>query len=204
MHDLNEFIKQEREKREMENPQPVQSAVNVRSSLLALKNAVDGFGNLDGNPLIENIKKVETVIEKKDQTFIQPTVSNNQNLSKQSIKENNVVYDEKDDKFTKDLLMKTRQFISGSATNPVTQPIIKEEIYHPQPVQPDYRFNHVNSSNYNTPNQILKSDVLTALKDTITDLYVKERIESVIKEYLQTDEGKILIKSIVVGLFKKK
>lgn len=199
MNNLNDFIKKERERKEIENPQPVQSAANVRSSLLALKNAVDGFGSLEGNPLIENIKKVETVVERKDQGFIKPTLG-----TKQPILDNNVHFNEKDDQFTKDLLMKTRQFISGGVANPITQPIIKEEIYHPQPVQPDYRYNHVNPSNFNIPNQVSKNDVLTALKDTITDLYVKERVESVIKEYLQTDEGKILIKSIVVGLFKKR
>jgi hypothetical protein len=204
MNNLSEFIKKERERKEIENPQPIQSPTNVRSSLLALKNAVDGFGSLEGNPIIENIKKVETVVERKDQGFIQPTVGTKPQSSRQPILENNVSYNEKDDQFTKDLLMKTRQFITGSGTNPITQPVIKEEIYHPQPVQPDYRYNHVNPSNFNTPNQVSKNDVLTALKDTITDLYVKERVESVIREYLQTDEGKMLIKSIVVGLFKKK
>lgn len=203
MHNLSEFIKQERERKEVENPQPVQSPANVRSSLLALKNAVDGFGSLEGNPLIENIKKVETVVERKDQGFIQPTVGVKPQSSKQPIAESNVVYDEKDDKFTRDLLMKTRQFITGGSvnTNSAPQPsVIKEDIYHPQPVQPDYRYNTVSA----TASQISKSDALAALKDTITDLYVKERVESVIKEYLQTDEGKILIKSIVIGLFKKK
>ena len=200
MHNLSEFIRQERERKEQESPQPVQSPANVRSSLLALKNAVDGFGSLEGNPLIENIKKVETVVERKDQGFIQPTVGVKPQSFKQPIAESHVVYDEKDDKFTKDLLMKTRQFITGGVHAPAPQPsVIKEDIYQPQPVQPDYRYNTVP-----TTSQISKSDALAALKDTITDLYVKERVESVIKEYLQTDEGKTLIKSIVIGLFKKK
>lgn len=210
MDNLSELIKKEREKKEQESPQNVQSPANVRSSLMALKNAVDGFGSLEGNPLIENIKKVETVIERKDNNgFIQP------NLGKQSpsqkIMTNTGGYDsekEKEDQFTKDLLMKTRQFVTGGThvnpTTPQTRPFINEEIHHPEPTQPDHRYNYINPSNFNIPNQVSKTDVLSALKDTITDLYVKEKVESIIREYLQTDEGKMLIKSIVVGLFKKK
>jgi hypothetical protein len=195
MHNLNDFIKKEREKREIENPQPVQSPTNVRSSLLALKNAVDGIAPLQGNPIIENIKKVENVVERKtNNSFVQPI------LEKQNI-ETNIPYEEKDDQFTKDLLMKTRQFITGAPS--VQQQIVKENtIYQSPVVEPDVRYNHnhLNVSGHSPS----KNDILSALKDTITDLYVKEKIESVIKEYLQTDEGKTLIKSIVIGLFKKK
>ena len=38
MYNLNEFIEQERKKKEIESPQPVQNPVNVRMSLMALKN----------------------------------------------------------------------------------------------------------------------------------------------------------------------
>lgn len=210
MNNLSEFIKKEREKKELESPQNVQSPANVRSSLMALKNAVDGFGPLEGNPLIENIKKVETVVERKDNSgFIQP------NLGKPSSPQKTMTttggYDiekEKEDQFTKDLLMKTRQFVTGGAhinPTPQTRPFINEEVYHPEPTQPDHRYNYINPSVLNVPTkEISKHDVLGALKDTITDLYVKEKVETIIREYLQTDEGKMLIKSIVVGLFKKK
>lgn len=203
-NNLSEFIRKERERKEQENPQPVQSPTNVRNALFALKNAVDGYGSLEGNPLIENIKKVENVVERKEQAFIKPIVGQQQ-LPKQTIVENNINFDEKDDKFTKDLLMKTRQFITANTNvNSNIQPIIKEETYHPKPIQPDYMYNHTNQANFNVHNNISKSEILSALKDTITDLYVKERVESIIREYLQTDEGKMLIKSIVVGLFKRK
>jgi hypothetical protein len=203
MNDLKEFIEKERAKREVENPQPVQSPASVRTSLLALKQAVDGFAPLEGNPLIENIKKVENVVERKDTNFIQP-IPNNKPSTKSSVN-NGMIYEEKDDKFTKELLLKTRQFITGSAGGNITPMINENTIYHPPVVEPDHRYNHINPSVLNVPgHNPSKNDVLSALKDTITDLYVKEKVESIIKEYLQTEEGKMLIKSIVIGLFKKK
>jgi hypothetical protein len=203
MNDLNKFIKEERAKREMENPQPVQSPANVRNSLLALKNAVDGFAPLEGNPLIENIKKVENVVERKENSgFIQP-VTGVKSTPKAPMQEPQMMFEEKEDKFTKDLLLKTRQFITGG-TNVAPSMVTENTPYHPPVVEPDPRFNYVNPSNFNYSQFPSKNDVLSALKDTITDLYVKEKVEAIIKEYLQTDEGKMLIKSIVVGLFKKR
>jgi hypothetical protein len=199
MTDLSEFIKQERAKNPQQSPQ---SGANVRSSLLALKNAVDGFGSLEGNPLIENIKKVETVVEKKDNNgFIPPVMGNNRPTAKAPVQEHQMMFEEKDDKFTKDLLMKTRQFVTG-VPQVQQQPIIKEStIQQISEIQPEFGSRYTNPMQSISPS---KNDVMSALKDTITDLYVKEKVEAVIKEYLQTDEGKMLIKSIVVGLFKKK
>lgn len=193
MSNLNEFIEQERKKKEV----GVQNPANVRMSLMALKNAVDGHTHIDGNPLIENIKRVDNFIQKKDgiNGFVEPSIS------KQPIQNNTPVsYDEKDDKFTKDLLMKTREFVSGGGyINEQPKQQLREEF-----IQPDITPQYKTQKSFNPIQEVSKSEAMDILKDTITDLYVKEKVEGIIKEYIKSDEGKQLIKNIVVGLFKKK
>lgn len=202
MNNLTDFIKSEREKVEAETPRPVQNSANVRMSLMALKNAVDGHIPVEGNPILENIKKVDVIAEHKtpSNTFIEPSITNNQ--PKQKSTQPSVDLNEKEDQFTKDLLMKTRSFVTGGGyVEPKKQPIREEFV---QPDVSPYIQPQVQHQAYTPIQQIAKNEVLDALKDTITDLYVKEKVEKIIKDFLTSDEGKATIKSIVVNLFKKK
>mgnify|MGYP000563177084 CR=1 FL=1 len=197
MENLTEFIKQEKQKRPQQQPQN-----NIKNSLLSLKNALDGFENPSNNPILENVKKVDNMVEVKtnpnivnNNGFVQPKV--NQNTNKQQVD-----FNEKDDLFERELLMKSKQLANKLVNK---DQMINEETYHPPKVEQNQQFEYNYQTKPMTDRHIFdKSDALKALKDTITDLYVNEKIENVIKEYLQTDEGKKLIKSIVIGLFKKK
>lgn len=187
MENLTDFIKQEKEKRVQETP-----TANPKNSLMELKNALDGFGTPISNPILENAKKVDTMVEsKQNPSFVKPKIPNTQ------------TFDEKEDQFNRDLLIKSREFVNKVAIQTPQNHIVEEKAYHPPKVEPDY-YNHIPQQKINNNGGFNNNDALKVLKDTITDLYVTEKIESVIKEYLQTDEGKKLLKSIVIGLFKKK
>jgi hypothetical protein len=185
MQDLTSFIQQEKQKREMEQ-QPKQ---NVKMSLLDLKRAVDSGSGLLGNPLVESIKKIENKIE--------PVVGGNVTEQK-TVKRspNQEKYAEKEDEFTKQLLMKTREFMVGKESSQNITENYNTEAIEPRYVHP----NKMNPSN----NLVPKESVMDVLKDTMLELYVKERVEGILKEYLTSNEGKQMIKSIVVNLFKKK
>lgn len=220
MENLNDFINQERKRRELENPQPVQQQANVKNSLLALKNMVDGHIPVGNNPLVESIKKVEKVVEHNDNGgFIKPNVSAPSSSVAPAVKP--MVYedyekplpnytagygssnvDPREKQAMMDLMLKTRKNLLG-------QEIPKEfgfneSVQHPPKVEQDFTQFYRSMPKQNAGVGIDKDDVIKTLKDTILELYVKERVEDIIKEYLQTDEGKMLLKSIVVGLFKKK
>lgn len=193
MENLTDFIKKEKQKKEQQNP-----SSNPKSSLLSLKNALDGFESPVNNPILENVKKVDTIVESRENpNFVKPNLPG---TPVQKIQQPHQTFDEKEDQFTRDLLMKSRQLVNKVTT----QEPIQEQTYHPQPVQPDTYYNHQQSYQPSSQNNFDKNDAIKVLKDTLTDLYVTEKIESVIKDYLQTEEGKKLLKSIVIGLFKKK
>lgn len=185
MQDLTSFIQQEKQKREMEQ-QPKQ---NVKMSLLDLKRAVDSGSGLAGNPLVENIKKIDNKIE----PVVGGTVTEQKSPAKNPHQD---MYAEKEDEFTKQLLMKTREFMGGKQPSQNITENYNTETIDPRYVHP----NKMNPSNGLVP----KESVIDVLKDTMLELYVKERVEGIIKEYLTSNEGKQMIKSIVVNLFKKK
>lgn len=177
MEDLNSIIQKERKLREENKPK-----ANPKASLLDLKKALDNGTGVVNNNIVENVKKIEKIDEQPN--MVKPSI--NKNMS------NN--YDEKEDEFTKQLLMKTKQFMSGynsdeNQKNVVSEHNVKEVINQP--------------NNYKSvPEHDI--DVEGVLKDTIMNLYVRERVENILKEYLLSDEGKKMIKTIVVSLFKKK
>jgi hypothetical protein len=189
MHDLNSFIQEEKQKAQQhtQNSQE-QPKQNVKMSLLDLKRAVDSGTTLNNNPLVETIKKIDNIVE--------PVVGGT--VTEQRTNKNTNNFEEKEDEFTKQLLLKTREFMSGKQSTP--QPV--SENYNIQEIEP----NHVHPKSFNkmsteVPN---KQNVIDVLKDTMLELYVKEKVEGIIKEYITSDEGKKMIKSIVVNLFKKK
>ena len=185
MQDLNLFIQQEKAKREM-GQEPKQ---NVKMSLLDLKRAVDTGSGLVGNPLVETIKKIDNKID----PIVGGTISEQKTVKRNSDQE---IYSEKEDEFTRQLLMKTREFMGGKQSN---QNIT--ENYNTDTIEP--RYIHPNKINP-SGNLVPKETVIEVLKDTMLELYIKERVEGILKEYLTSDEGKQMIKSIVVNLFKKK
>jgi hypothetical protein len=186
---LNSFIAEERRKREPEQVnENTGNQKNIKMSLLDLKNAIDMGVPVNNNPIVENIKKVENAVDKK----IYNKPDNNQIINNGYVENKQPNYNEKEDEFTKQLLMKTREYVTGGKHT------IQENFQ--EPIEPKF----VNSKVFNSPNNLNKEAVIDTLKDTILDLYVKERVEGIIKEYLLSDEGNKLIKSIVVGLFKKK
>jgi hypothetical protein len=184
MQDLNSFIQAEKQK--VQNVQNLQEQPkqNVKMSLLDLKRAVDSGTGLSNNPLVETIKKIDNIVE--------PVVGGTVTEQRASTKNNN--FEEKEDEFTRQLLLKTKEFMTGKqAVQQVS------ENYNIQEIEPKYpqTFNKVNT-------EIPKENVIDVLKDTMLELYVKEKVEGIIKEYITSDEGKKIIKSIVINLFKKK
>lgn len=185
MQDLTSFIQTEKQKREMEQ-QPKQ---NVKMSLLDLKRAVDSGSGLVGNPLVENIKKIDNKIE----PVVGGTVTEQKTVTRNPHQD---IYSEKEDEFTKQLLMKTREFMGGKQPSQNITENYNTDVIEPRYVHP----NKINQSG----NLLPKESIIDALKDTMLELYVKERVEGILKEYLTSDEGKQMIKSIVINLFKKK
>jgi len=185
MQDLNSFI--QAEKQRVQNVQNLQEQPkqNVKMSLLDLKRAVDSGTGLANNPLVETIKKIDNIVEPVGGT-----------VTEQRTSTKNINFEEKEDEFTRQLLLKTKEFMTGK--QPVQQ---VSENYNIQEIEPKY----VHPQTYNKVNtEIPKENVIDVLKDTILELYVKERVEGIIKEYITSDEGKKIIKSIVINLFKKK
>lgn len=183
MYDLNSFIQEEKQK--VQNVHEQQPKQNVKMSLLDLKRAVDSGTGLTNNPIVENIKKIDNIVE--------PVNNINEHIKYS----NQSSFEEKEDEFTKQLLMKTREFVNNKIQP--TQQV--SENYNIQEIEPKYI--HPNKFNQ-TNTEIPKENVIDVLKDTMLDLYVKEKVENIIKEYISSEEGKKLIKSIVVNLFKKK
>jgi hypothetical protein len=182
MQDLTSFIQQEKQKVQIVQEQPKQ---NVKMSLLDLKRAVDSGTGLVNNPLVENIKKLDNIVE--------PVVG--RTVTEQRKKPVNN-FEEKEDEFTKQLLLKTREFVTGKQQ---VQQV--SENYNIQEIEPRY----VHPQTFNmTSTEIAKESVIDVLKDTMLELYVKEKVEGIIKEFLTSDDGKKMIKSIVINLFKKK
>jgi hypothetical protein len=175
MQDLTSFIQQEKQKKETEQ-QPKQ---NVKMSLMDLKRAVDSGSGLVGNPLVETIKKIDNKID----PVVGATVTEQKSVRRNP---NQDIYTEKEDEFTKQLLMKTREFMGGKQPSQNITENIQSNYVHP------------------TTSSLPKENVMDVLKDTMLELYVKEKVEGIIKEFLTSDHGKKLIKEIVVNLFKKK
>ena len=194
MNNISEFIETERKKRQQESPQ----TANVKMSLMDLKKSLDGNAPLSGNPILEKIKQVDVITENKSNNFIETSLTNQKpQIQNQRVQSTDL--NEKEDQFTRDLLAKTRSFLTGGEYVESQRKQITEEF-----IQPDITKNNTPQYKQQSNSLIHKKDIMDTLKDTIMDLYVKERVESIIKEYLTSDEGKKVIKSIVIGLFKKK
>lgn len=195
MQDLNSFIQAEKQKvQQMSTQTSQQPKGNVKMSLLDLKNAVESGTPLNNNPLVENIKKIDNTLD--------PVAVSSKSMRSPVVNGN--VFEEKEDEFTKQLLMKTRDFISNKI--PTQQPSVQQmyEGYNIHEINPKSQQVHTTSVPNTSNIQIPKDAAMDLLKDTMLELYVKEKVEGIIKDFLISDEGKLLVKSLVLNLFKKK